>query len=61
MQKIVIAGDESNAVVDAGLRDQAISKPRATALSYELRAQTPRSFPITRRRFEQGKLGKHTG
>jgi hypothetical protein len=52
MKEIVIASDESNAVVDASLRDQTISKPRSMPLSDELRAQPPRSVPIARMRFE---------
>jgi len=52
MQEIVIASDESNAVVYAGLRDQTISKPRSTPLGDELRAQSPGSVPIARMWFE---------
>jgi hypothetical protein len=46
MQEIVIASDESNAVVYASLRDQTISKPRSTSLADELRAQSPGSVPV---------------
>jgi len=52
MQEIVIASDESNAVVYASLRDQTISKPRSTTLSDEFRAQSPGSVPIARMWFE---------
>jgi hypothetical protein len=52
MQEIVIASDEPNLVVDARLRDQTISKPCSTPLGDELCAQSPRSIPIARMRFE---------
>jgi len=61
MQEIVIASDEPNLVVDAYLRDQAISKSCSTSLGDELCAQSPRSVPISRMRFEQRKFAKHTG
>jgi hypothetical protein len=52
MQEIVITSDEPNAVVDACLRDQTISKPYSTPLADELRPQSPGSLPIARVWFE---------
>ncbi len=61
MQKVVIAGDESDLVVDAGLRDQAIGQSCSMPPSDELRAELAGSLPVTCMWLEQRKLGEHSG